>query len=299
MSTDAPILEAEVVPDDAPPADVSTELAIVDPLAGAIIRADEPAEILKKATGIANVLAGLIEQQGLAKSLGGSKKHVEVGGWQALGTMLGAFGGQPLHAETQWTRPLAAGNGWEACVEIRTPGGVVVGRAEAMCDRSESKWARKDDYAIRSMAETRAESRAFRRAVGWIVALAGYNPTPAEEMPDQGPVTPPVPRAEGKALTNAANAVALMLKPHIADEDERQARALFVLGEIERDAGCDLSRHHAGALVLAAKAILAAQNVTTASASPAEPADAPTGPQEDAAPPAASSTPNPDDDIPF
>lgn len=296
-ATDAPILDADIVPDDT--ADVGTDVAIVDPIAGAIIRADEPDEILKKATGIANVLAGLIEQQGLAKDVGGRKKHVEVGGWQALGTMLGAFGGQPLHAETQWTRPLPDGDGWEACVEIRTPGGVVVGRAEAMCDRSESKWRSRDNYAIRSMAETRAESRAFRRAVGWIVALAGYNPTPAEEMPDQGPAAPPVPRAEGKALTNAANAIALMLKPHIDDDDERQAQALFVLGEIERDAGCDLSRHHAGALALAAKAILAAQNVTTAPEGEAAPESAPTGPQEDAAPPAASSTPNPDDEIPF
>jgi hypothetical protein len=63
------------------------------------------------------------------------------------------------------------------------PRGVVVGRAEAMCSRSENTWRNRDDYAVRSMAETRAESRAFRRAIGWIVSIAGYNPTPAEEMP--------------------------------------------------------------------------------------------------------------------
>lgn len=299
MSTaEPPVLDAEVVPEDTP-AEVGTDLAIVDPVAGAIIRADDPAEILQKATGIANVLAGLIKQQGLARNMGGRKEHVEVGGWQALGTMLGAFGGQPLHAETQWTRPLPEGDGWEACVEIRTPGGVVVGRAEAMCDRSESKWRNRDNYAIRSMAETRAESRAFRRAAGWIVALAGYNPTPAEEMPDQGPAGPVAHNASPKAVQNAQKSIALMLSPFLDDEDEREATAVLTLGQIAQANGGNVSAHHADALVIAAKAIHAAQNVPTASAGPADPADAQTGPQEDAAPPAASSSPNPDDDIPF
>jgi hypothetical protein len=129
--------------------------------------------------------------------------------------MLGALGGEALHAETVWTRPVrdpetgalvkhhytvkettkrkngdtvtreyeVDGHDWEACVEVKTAAGIVVGRAEAMVSRAESTWATRSDPANRSMAETRAESRAFRRAIGWIVAIAGYNPTPAEEMP--------------------------------------------------------------------------------------------------------------------
>jgi hypothetical protein len=175
--------------DEAPPMpEPSTEVALAAPGSGAIIAAEQPEEILAKAQQIAAPLAQLIESAGLAVSLdrrNPDRKHVEVGGWQAAGAMLGALGGQALHAETVWTRPIAHEDGlpsWEACVEVRTAGGIVVGRAEAMCGRDERTWKTRDDYAVRSMAETRAESRAYRRAIGWIVHLAGYNPTPAEEM---------------------------------------------------------------------------------------------------------------------
>jgi hypothetical protein len=79
--------------------------------AGAIIRADQPEEILAKAHQIAKPLADLIESAGLAANVGGRRKHVEVGGWQACGTMLGALGGQPLHAETIWTRRVIGDDG--------------------------------------------------------------------------------------------------------------------------------------------------------------------------------------------
>ncbi len=182
------------------------------------VRGGTPGEILGNAGVIAKALKDLIETQGLAAPMGGGKKHVEVGAWQACGAMLGALGGVPLHAETIWTRRMLADDGvtlqrttytatvtrypkgkgkdkpvnvttfdvdgfdWEARVEVRTPDGTVVGSAEAMCSRGESTWSERDDNALRSMAETRAESRAYRRAIGWIIHMAGYSPTPAEEM---------------------------------------------------------------------------------------------------------------------
>ena len=200
--------------DDRPvePTAAGVELVLQGTPAGQIIRAEEPDEIIAKATAIANSLKKLIDGQDLAKALGGSRKHVEVGGWQAAGTLLGALGGQPLHAETEWSRIACLPNGdplrreyevtewrgkgdnrvqriytvdgydWEAKVKIKTPDGTVVGTAEALCSRTESTWAERPDPAVKSMAETRAESRAYRRAIGWIAHMAGYNPTPAEEM---------------------------------------------------------------------------------------------------------------------
>lgn len=219
MSGDEPV-DATVVEEPDPMPTPNTAVAVIDGSAGAIIRADDPREILQKAKAIAAPLKELIESAGLAVALDKrrpDRKHVEVGGWQACGALLGALGGQPLHAETVWTRRVVGEDGnlqrtrytvtltrypqgkgankpvnvttyevdgfdWEACVEIKTPGGIVVGRSEAMVSRAESTWAQRDDYALRSMAETRSESRAWRKAMGWIVHLAGYNPTPAEEM---------------------------------------------------------------------------------------------------------------------
>lgn len=56
-------------------------------------------------------------------------------------------------------------------------------------------------YQLRSMAQTRACAKAFRNCLSWVVVLAGYRPTPAEELDgeiehvsfgDQGKQTQPV-----------------------------------------------------------------------------------------------------------
>jgi hypothetical protein len=78
-----------------------------------------------------------------------------------------------------WSRP--TDNGWEARVEARTLAGALVGAAEASCTRDEPNWRDKPDYALRSMAQTRSTSKALRLPLGFVVALAGYEATPAEE----------------------------------------------------------------------------------------------------------------------
>jgi hypothetical protein len=150
-----------------------------------VIAGNTPAEILTNAATIASSLKDLIERQNLSVSMGRNRPpHVEVGGWQAAGAMLGTLGGQPIHAETVWSRRIDRDDviAYEAHVEVKTLSGEVAGAAEAMCSSAESNWQDRDEYAIRSMAETRAESRAYRRAIGWIISLAGFSPTPAEEM---------------------------------------------------------------------------------------------------------------------
>jgi hypothetical protein len=47
----------------------------------------------------------------------------------------------------------------------------------------EPTWAKRPGYARRSMAVTRATGKAFRLGFSWIMTLAGYEVTPAEEMP--------------------------------------------------------------------------------------------------------------------
>jgi hypothetical protein len=280
MSEAEPIVDAEVVEDAgeeavSPAHGVELVERVDAASAGTIIRAEQPEEILAKATKIANALADLVKSQDLARNLGGKKPHVEVGAWQALGSLLGAFGGQPLHAETAWSRPVLVdgqpkltiyevretrkkwgkvdgrrqiveeteseyevdGHDWEARVEIRTASGVVVGAAEAMCSRSEMNWMSKPDPAVKSMAETRAESRAYRRAVGWIMVIAGYNPTPAEEMPPEAAETVQAGQPFGEAASSAVassarQAIAWMLGQPVNSEPVTK-----VLADIERRAG--------------------------------------------------------------
>jgi len=186
-----------------------TEIEVIDAEAGEVLLpavrepapvnlfgTDDPSEVVRRATSVANELKNVLRDQRLISNISG-KEHVRVEGWTLLGTMLGVF---PV---CEWTRKLD--NGWEARVEARTLSGAVVGAAEAECLRSENQWKSRDDYALRSMAQTRATSKALRQPLGFVVSLAGFDPTPAEEMPreqrgDGGPYNEPEIRRENDPL---------------------------------------------------------------------------------------------------
>jgi hypothetical protein len=164
--TDLEVVDAEVEEDNLP---AIREAAPVN-----LFGTDDPSEVIRRATSVADQLKTVLRDQKLITNISG-KEHVRVEGWTLLGTMLGVF---PV---CEWTRQVD--NGWEARVEARTLSGAVVGAAEAECLRSEKMWSSRDDYAIRSMAQTRATSKALRQPLGFVVSLAGFDPTPAEEMP--------------------------------------------------------------------------------------------------------------------
>jgi hypothetical protein len=151
----------------------------------------DPAAVIAAATAAAAPLAEVVRKQNLAVTIQG-REHVKVEGWTLLGSMLGVF---PVCA---WSRPILKDgkeHGWEARVEARTRNGDLVGAAEAQCTRDENQWSfaptgrngqtqqPRDDYALRSMAQTRATSKALRQPLGFVMQLAGFDATPAEEMP--------------------------------------------------------------------------------------------------------------------
>ena len=75
---------------------------------------------------------------------------------------------------------------YEASVVVRTLDGVEVSKGEAICSSKEANWRNSDEYAIKSKATTRATSKAMRIPLGWVMVLAGYSATPAEEMMGKG-----------------------------------------------------------------------------------------------------------------
>ena len=52
----------------------------------------------------------------------------------------------------------------------------------AICSNKEANKRQWDEYAICSMAQTRATGKAFRNLLSWIMKAAGFEATPAEEM---------------------------------------------------------------------------------------------------------------------
>jgi len=146
----------------------------------------DPVAVIARAVEMAKPLADLIGKQKLFVEIKG-RRHVRIEGWTLLGSMLGVF---PV---TVWTRRTE--KGWEARVEARTRAGEVVGAAEAECSRDESTWSDRDDYALRSMSQTRASSKALRMPLGFVMQLGGFDPTPAEEMPrTRGPAPRRLPK---------------------------------------------------------------------------------------------------------
>ncbi len=132
---------------------------------------DKPTQIVK----MAKVLKRYIVENKLFVNIAGNN-YVLVEGWQFAGGLLGFF---PRVVEVK----LLEENKWMAKVEIiKQKDGSVVSSGFALCSKKEAKKKTFDEYAILSMAQTRAIGKAFRNLIGWVMKLAGYEPTPAEEM---------------------------------------------------------------------------------------------------------------------
>ena len=138
------------------------------------VQVTSPEEIVARASSVATVLANVINEKKLYTVIG-KKKYVQVDGWATLGAMIGI-----LPRETKSEK---IDNGYLAFVElVRTTDGMIIGGASAICTREERNWSKRDEYALKSMATTRATGKAFRLGFSWIMNLAGYESTPAEEM---------------------------------------------------------------------------------------------------------------------
>jgi hypothetical protein len=193
MSEPAPeIQEAELV-------EPGAELAVYEPApaAATLYGTRDPKLVRDKMVELADVLMDVVRAKRLAVSIRG-REHLTVEAWTTLGAFVG------VHAAIVWTRLNESGDGIIARAEARTLEGALVGAAESECSRVESRWKGAEPYAIRSMAQTRAISRALQAPLRHIAVLAGYEGTTAEEMPDASEPKPKPDRAEADQLEEIA-----------------------------------------------------------------------------------------------
>lgn len=117
------------------------------------------------------------------------KNYVNVEGWEFAGAAMGIF---PIVRSTE-NLSTDKEVKYKARVELVThPGGKVVGAGEAICSGKEKSKTSFEEYAIASMAQTRAIGKAYRNAFGWLMKMAGYEPTTAEEMDGVQEAAPPI-----------------------------------------------------------------------------------------------------------
>jgi len=140
---------------------------------------EQQGDKLVNAAWMARELKKIIEDNGLAIDCGGKKKHLELEAW----TTAARIQNEAPHAK--FVRCFDDGNGnqvIEAHAWVTDQDGKIVAEADSFCSTEEGKWKNKPFFQRASMAQTRAMGKALRLRHSWIVVMAGYAPTPAEEM---------------------------------------------------------------------------------------------------------------------
>lgn len=170
-----------------------------------------PDAIVAEAKQAADTLRRVIDGSDNKPVKFGDKEHLKHEHWEILGHFFGyctkIVSTEPVTLDVDGE----IAHGFLAAAELlneRT--GMVVGRAEAMCLDNEEMWGEvtayeyqdvfnaagvkvgrqkveigtkaKPLFQLRSMAQTRASAKAFRHKLAWVVVLAGYAATPADEM---------------------------------------------------------------------------------------------------------------------
>jgi hypothetical protein len=198
---------------------------------GVLAQWRDPEEVLAQAQKAAIALKKVLDLKA-NKVIFNNEIYLEREDWGTVGQFFGC-GAKTL--ETRYVE-YGGVHGWEAVAIVFDRSMNEIGRAESMCLDDEPNWgdvpvyewkdkldadgkkiwnpnlrkgkggyeaekiqsgtSKKPMFQLRSMAATRAEAKALKGVFSWVVVLAGYKPTPAEELTgheDFGDPRPPKP----------------------------------------------------------------------------------------------------------
>jgi hypothetical protein len=154
-----------------------------------------PDVVLDEAKRAAKALKDVVSQKPKPVMMNG-EQYLEFEDWQTVGK----FYGVTAKVITTSFIDYGTAQGFEAKAVAIRPDGMEVSAAEAMCLNDEPNWKSKPLFQLRSMAQTRACAKALRNCLAWVVVLAGYRPTPAEEIQDmakqRATINPPQPKSQ-------------------------------------------------------------------------------------------------------
>lgn len=191
----------------------TSEMATIDKQ----IELNNPKGIMEFATNLKEIIV----QNQLFTNIQG-KNYVNVEGWQAAGAFTGIF---PMVDKVE---NLSDGVNYKyrAEVSLYDGNGNRVGSGMAICSNSEPGKTKFAEYAVASMAQTRAIGKAFRMKLGWLLKIAGYETTPAEEMD----------AVEAEATQGAMDEVKLAKEKLAQAKDMMELKSIFIrLGKIREN----------------------------------------------------------------
>ena len=152
-----------------------------------------PELVLDEAKKAAKALDDVLKNKKKPVIMNG-EQYLEFEDWQTVGRFYG------ITAKVVSTNFIEYGEvkGFEAKAVALRIDGMEISGAEAMCLNDEQNWKIKPLFQLRSMAQTRACAKALRNVLAWVVVLAGYRPTPAEEIQDMIDKKPPIQQPQEK-----------------------------------------------------------------------------------------------------
>lgn len=155
-----------------------------------------PDKIIEQAQAIAIKLTDIVKKTGSSQKIG-KKEHLKIEAWVTVGQFYNCT------ARVKDTEHVEFGDvtGFRARAQLTHDAtGMVLSEAEAYCMRDEDRWNTRTKYKwvddqpipdgqetvpmfqLASMAQTRAMAKVLAAKFRWVVVLAGYATTPAEEM---------------------------------------------------------------------------------------------------------------------
>lgn len=203
----------------------TTEIMMAD-TSDVLTMTRKPEHVIRQAMEAGEALKAEVQKNNWSVNLGGRNPHVMYEGAQFLGWLF-QVSARVVPGSTQYIE-MGNAQGFQAEAEtVSMKTGIVATRASAMCMNDEENWSMRQKYEgrgterrkatdaagnlvmvptplfqLRSMAETRACSKAFRLLFAWIYTAKGFASTGAEEMEPGHHIRQPQARATpGNTIT--------------------------------------------------------------------------------------------------
>jgi hypothetical protein len=178
-------------------------LAKTPHIEGGLVVMGNPKHMLKQAQEVADLLMEVVEKQNLFMKIGTST-HIYVTAWQFLAHFYGISA--KVTSVDPYIDEMTGAAGFKATADaIMMTTGMVISSGSAICLNTEANWSLRPKYEwkvvpgvgrtkvqvgeehvpsfqLYSMASTRAVGKALSNVLRFVVMLAGFDPTPAEEM---------------------------------------------------------------------------------------------------------------------
>lgn len=214
----------------------NTALSVIpneDEHKGELSTVEEQGAKLGNASWMATELKKIIEANGLAIDCGGKKKHLELEAWTTVARI------QNEQPHSKYVRSFDDRKGFEvieAHAWVTDASGTIVSEADSFVSTEEKRWANAPFYARASMAQTRAMGKALKLRHSWIMVMAGYSPTPADEMQDLGAVETRPPKQTRKKAPQREQAAPMPKDASVSHPQDPASAAPDGSGEPINDA---------------------------------------------------------------